>query len=146
MHGGPTPGGSRRGQEPPGGRRHIGEERSAHKAAELAPWRVNKQEDPTYVVRNEADVFICYSHEDRELVQSLAESLQVEGFSVWWDPNIGGGAEFAHAIERELSDAETVVVAWSSASIGQAFGARYVIEGSVRKMGKRACGGAVRQR
>jgi len=65
-----------------------------------------------------ADVFISYSREDQELVQSLAESLQAEGLSVWWDRNIGGGAEFATAIERELSAAKTVVVAWSTASIG----------------------------
>jgi hypothetical protein len=65
-----------------------------------------------------ADVFISYSREDQELIQSLAESLQAEGFSVWWDRNIGGGAEFARAIERELSAAKTVLVAWSTASIG----------------------------
>lgn len=65
-----------------------------------------------------ADVFISYSREDRELVESLAESLQTEGFSVWWDRDIGGGTEFARAIERELSAAKTVVVAWSTASIG----------------------------
>lgn len=60
-----------------------------------------------------ADVFISYSRADQELVQSLAESLQAEGLSVWWDRNIGGGAEFASAIERELSAAKAVVAGLS---------------------------------
>ena len=65
-----------------------------------------------------ADIFISYSREDRDLVQSLSEALQAAGFSSWWDRDIGGGAEFARAIERELDAAKTVIVAWSAASIG----------------------------
>ena len=49
-----------------------------------------------------ADLFISYSREDRDLIQSLAEALQAAELSVWWDRNIGGGAEFARAIETEL--------------------------------------------
>lgn len=64
-----------------------------------------------------ADIFISYSREDRDLVQALSEGLQSAGFSVWWDRDIGGGAEFAKAIERELNAAKTVLVAWSAASI-----------------------------
>jgi len=65
-----------------------------------------------------ADIFISYSRTDRELIQSLAEALQSEGFSVWWDRKIGGGTEFARAIEKELSAARTIIVAWSEASTG----------------------------
>jgi len=65
-----------------------------------------------------ADIFISYSRTDRELIQSLAEALQSEGFTVWWDRDIGGGAEFARAIERELAAAKTIIVAWSEASLG----------------------------
>ena len=65
-----------------------------------------------------ADIFISYGRTDRALVQSLAEALQSEGFSVWWDRNIGGGTEFARAIEKELDAAKTIIVAWSEASVG----------------------------
>ena len=64
-----------------------------------------------------ADIFISYSRTDRDLIQSLAEALQSEGFSVWWDCNIGGGAEFARAIEKELDAAKTIIVAWSEESV-----------------------------
>jgi TolB-like protein/Tfp pilus assembly protein PilF len=65
-----------------------------------------------------ADIFISYSRTDREPIRSLAEALQAAGFSVWWDRDISGGAEFAHAIEKELGAAKTIVVAWSEASVG----------------------------
>lgn len=65
-----------------------------------------------------ADIFISYARPDREWVEVLAAKLDAEGFSVWWDRQIGGGAEFSQAIEAELEAAKAVIVAWSANSLG----------------------------
>jgi TolB-like protein len=65
-----------------------------------------------------ADVFVSYKAEDRRRVKPLVEALQAEGFSVWWDEQIGGGAAWRSAIETELNAAKCVIVVWSSRSIG----------------------------
>ena len=61
-----------------------------------------------------ADVFVSYKAEDRRRVKPLVEALQADGFSVWWDEQIGGGAAWRHAIETELNAAKCVIVAWSN--------------------------------
>ncbi|HEU5482200.1 MAG TPA: TIR domain-containing protein, partial [Sphingomicrobium sp.] len=65
-----------------------------------------------------SDVFVSYKAEDRRRVKPLVEALEADGFSVWWDEQIGGGATWRHAIEAELNDAKCVVVAWSKRSVG----------------------------
>jgi TolB-like protein len=65
-----------------------------------------------------ADVFISYARPDRDTVARLATALEQSGYSVWWDRQIGGGAEFAHIIETELKAANTVIVVWSQHSLG----------------------------
>jgi TolB-like protein len=65
-----------------------------------------------------SDVFISYKAEDRRRVKPLVEALQADGFSVWWDEQIGGGAAWRHAIETELNAAKCVIVVWSNRSVG----------------------------
>jgi hypothetical protein len=65
-----------------------------------------------------ADVFVSYKAEDRRRVKPLVETLQAEGFSVWWDEQIGGGAAWRQAIEAELNAAKCVIVIWSNRSAG----------------------------
>jgi len=65
-----------------------------------------------------SDVFISYKAEDRRRVQSLVQALQADGFSVWWDEQIGGGDAWRESIERELDAAKSVIVVWSKRSIG----------------------------
>ena len=65
-----------------------------------------------------SDVFVSYKAEDRRRVRPLVEALQAEGYSVWWDEQIGGGAAWRHAIEAELNAAKCVIVAWSNRSVG----------------------------
>jgi len=65
-----------------------------------------------------SDVFVSYKAEDRRRVRPLVEALQADGFSVWWDEQIGGGAAWRHAIEAELNAAKCVIVAWSKRSVG----------------------------
>jgi serine/threonine-protein kinase len=65
-----------------------------------------------------SDVFVSYKAEDRRRVKPLVDALQADGFSVWWDEQIGGGAAWRQAIETELNAAKCVIVAWSQRSIG----------------------------
>lgn len=65
-----------------------------------------------------ADIFISYARPDRDKIEKLAAALEAEGYSVWWDREISGGAEFAQVIERELDAAKTVLVGWSAQSLG----------------------------
>jgi TolB-like protein/tetratricopeptide (TPR) repeat protein len=64
------------------------------------------------------DVFVSYKADDRRRVNPLVEALQADGFSVWWDEQIGGGAAWRHAIETELNAAKCVIVVWSKRSVG----------------------------
>jgi TolB-like protein len=64
-----------------------------------------------------ADIFISYARPDRDKIERLAEALEARGLSLWWDRQIGGGAEFSRIIETELGTAKTVIVAWSADSL-----------------------------
>jgi TolB-like protein len=65
-----------------------------------------------------ADVFVSYKAEDRRRVKPLVDALEAEGFSVWWDEQIGGGAAWRQTIEGELNSAKCVIVVWSKRSVG----------------------------
>ena len=65
-----------------------------------------------------ADVFVSYKAEDRRRVKPLVQALEAEGFSVWWDEQIGGGEAWRRAIETELDAAKSVLVVWSKRSAG----------------------------
>jgi TolB-like protein len=65
-----------------------------------------------------ADVFVSYKAEDRRRVKPLVDALAAEGFSVWWDEQIGGGAAWRQSIETELNAARCVIVVWSKRAIG----------------------------
>ena len=62
-------------------------------------------------------LFLSYARPDRERVRLLAEALVEAGHIVWWDALIEGGATFARTIERELEQADAVIVVWSAASV-----------------------------
>ena len=65
-----------------------------------------------------SDVFVSYKAEDRKRVRPLVQALEADGYSVWWDEQIGGGAAWRQAIETELNAAKCVIVAWSKRSVG----------------------------
>jgi hypothetical protein len=63
-----------------------------------------------------ADIFISYSHQDRPCAQLVAQALEAEGRSVWWDRNIEISAHFTQVIDHELTIARCVIVLWSNSS------------------------------
>lgn len=65
-----------------------------------------------------ADVFISYSREDRGKAKVVADALETEGFTVWWDRRLVGGSDFVDEIEKQLLAAVAVVVLWSKSAIG----------------------------
>lgn len=65
-----------------------------------------------------SDVFVSYKAEDRRRVKPLVDALEADGFSVWWDEQIGGGAAWRHEIETQLNAARCVIVIWSKRSVG----------------------------
>lgn len=63
-----------------------------------------------------ARVFLSYAREDAARVAPIARALEAAGHNVWWDQRIGGGEQFAHAIEKALDSAEVVVAVWTEAA------------------------------
>jgi adenylate cyclase len=68
-----------------------------------------------------ARVFLSYARENAGDAQQLAEAIGGAGHQIWWDRHVHGGLRFADEIDRELKDAEVVVVLWSQNSVGSAW-------------------------
>ncbi|HMH53669.1 MAG TPA: toll/interleukin-1 receptor domain-containing protein [Candidatus Acidoferrum sp.] len=64
-----------------------------------------------------ADVFISYKSEDRSSAELIARALEVEGFTVWWDPDLQSGQDYQEVIDTNLRTALAVVVLWSPLSV-----------------------------
>ncbi len=64
-----------------------------------------------------ASVFLSYSHDDRAKALPVIKALEAEGFKVWWDGLLEGGAAFAQTTEAALETSDAVVVLWSATSI-----------------------------
>ena len=64
-----------------------------------------------------ADIFISYSSEDKSRVKAIAEALEHNGWTVWWDRQIPVGQRFDTVIEQELSKARCVIVIWTQRSV-----------------------------
>jgi adenylate cyclase len=68
-----------------------------------------------------ARVFLSYAREDVETARELAGLLTGAGQTVWWDRHVHGGANFSEEIDRELKNAQAVMVLWSPASVASAW-------------------------
>lgn len=64
-----------------------------------------------------ADIFLSYSRADRPVAQTMAESLEAAGFSVWWDKILRAGQTYDEVTETMLRDAQVVIVLWSATSV-----------------------------
>jgi TIR domain len=64
-----------------------------------------------------ADIFLSYARKDLESVRPLAELLEQQRWTVFWDRHLEPGGKWPDVLEVELTRAGCVVVAWSKASI-----------------------------
>jgi hypothetical protein len=60
-----------------------------------------------------ADIFLSYASEDRETARLVAQVLEGQSWTVWWDRKIPAGVAFDEVIESEIGEAKSVVVLWS---------------------------------
>jgi DNA/RNA endonuclease G (NUC1) len=63
------------------------------------------------------DIFLSYTHADRERVRPLVTFLEAEGWTVWWDRGIVPGAPWLPELEEEIANARAMVVVWSRTSV-----------------------------
>jgi adenylate cyclase len=68
-----------------------------------------------------ARIFLSYAREDIDTARQLADAVGDAGHDVWWDRHLHGGSRFSTEIDRELKDAQVVVVLWTEASIKSAW-------------------------
>jgi len=64
-----------------------------------------------------SDIFISYKREDQATARKLADALESEGWTVWWDPKLRAGERFNDVIEKALKESKCVVVMWSKRSV-----------------------------
>jgi hypothetical protein len=63
------------------------------------------------------DIFISYSHHDKEVAERYAHSFERKGWTVFWDKAIPPGKTYDHFINEQLQSARCIVVLWSGASV-----------------------------
>ena len=63
------------------------------------------------------DIFISYSHHDKEIAERYAHSFERKGWTVFWDKEIPPGKTYDHFINEQLQNARCIVVLWSGASV-----------------------------
>jgi len=63
------------------------------------------------------DIFISYSHVDKDVAERFASGFQAAGFDVWWDIAIRSGESFDTVIEAAIKSSKAVVVLWSPSSV-----------------------------
>jgi TIR domain len=64
-----------------------------------------------------SDIFISYKREEQATARKLADALESEGWTVWWDPELRAGEHFDEVIEKALNEAKCVIVMWSKRAV-----------------------------
>jgi TIR domain/Elongation factor Tu domain 2 len=67
------------------------------------------------------DIFISYKREEHAIARRLADALEDEGWTVWWDPKLRAGEYFDDVIEKALNEAKCVIVLWSNLSMSSEY-------------------------
>ena len=66
-------------------------------------------------------VFISYKREERHRARQLADALQAQGLTVWWDPSLRAGERYDDVIENTIKECACVVVLWSKAAVASTY-------------------------
>ena len=64
-----------------------------------------------------ADIFLSYSRKDRQRAKLVAEALQQQRWSVFWDYKIAAGTNWGDLVDKELNTTKCVVVLWSTNAV-----------------------------
>lgn len=81
-----------------------------------------------------SDIFISYAKSDKKIAKSLAEVLEQQGWSVWWDIKNPPGRTFHEVISEALAASKCVIVLWSKDSVKSHWVNEEAIEASRRKI------------
>src|SRR5262249_25242019 len=68
-----------------------------------------------------SDIFVSYKREEQAAARKLADALEKEGWTVWWDPKLRAGERFDDVIEIALKESKCVVVMWSKLSVNSRY-------------------------
>lgn len=66
-------------------------------------------------------IFVSYSRADTDRAGKLADALTDEGFSIFWDDNIGGGQRWREVIPDAIDKAAAMVVLWTRNSLNSKY-------------------------
>jgi phage FluMu protein Com len=64
-----------------------------------------------------AELFLSYAHEDVGSAETLAELLEANGLTVWWDRRMVPGDNIRAVIVKQIENAKAVIVLWSRTSV-----------------------------
>jgi hypothetical protein len=64
-----------------------------------------------------AELFLSYAHQDIGRAQTLAQLLEANGLTVWWDRRMIAGDKINDVIDEELEKAKGIIVLWSRISV-----------------------------
>lgn len=81
-----------------------------------------------------SDIFISYAKEDRSRAKDVANRLEQEGWTVFWDRIIPVGATWDDVLEDELGSMKVMVVLWSHISVLSEWVRIEAEEGASRKI------------
>jgi TIR domain len=64
-----------------------------------------------------SDIFLSYDHRDFDRVNVLVAPLQMQGWTVFFDPEIPAGKTWRQFIGKEIDECRCMVVVWSTHSV-----------------------------
>jgi formylglycine-generating enzyme required for sulfatase activity len=68
-----------------------------------------------------SEIFISYKRDEQPTARKLANALERQGWTVWWDPKLRAGEHFDEVIEKALRESKCVVVMWSKLSVSSRY-------------------------
>lgn len=68
-----------------------------------------------------SDIFLSYSHQDRERVRPVVAQFEAQSWSVWWDRRLQPGQRWEAQLRDELKNCRALVVIWTRNSVKSAW-------------------------